>query len=409
MCGHPGLVTARQLNTSGSDVAMTDKGARPQFNRQNLVKYEKALRTSSSGPTDGKYHITTTKKYVRRRGGEDHSISDCGVTLQFLDFFLKRVQATLQKNCTTYDVVQKIIRAETEQSKSRYTEMIPKEFVGAPVFYVVHTWSAPFYHVVRSVEQYIQENSSKLDVDPRNTFIWLDIFAVHQHEGEDQQDDLDNIRSVFFCTTRTLLVVDRKLSVLDRAWCLFELWQAARCGHTILTVVRPEALESLLHAASQISIFAAETSKPEDRTFILSWVETPTGAEELELTVVKALFDSAKAASGSFKSWSWTEDPLSKFVALDRNRSHMQMLRSGSISSKSGTDARRYTWASGSPVHAPTLPPLMTPTYRVPHSIKPMGPTAQRLQNQLDEYDCASSFTRKLQGLFKQASLHSPR
>ena len=61
-------------------------------------------------------------------------------------------------------------------------------------------------------------------------FLWLDIFAINQHPGTNQQNDLMGLKEVVEDADKTLMVLDRQDAVLTRIWCLYEAWLTSRAG-----------------------------------------------------------------------------------------------------------------------------------------------------------------------------------
>jgi hypothetical protein len=48
----------------------------------------------------------------------------------------------------------------------------------------------------------------------KDTYVWLDIFAVNQHPGKTQDDDLSKLQDVIFQADKTLLVMDDQVSFI---------------------------------------------------------------------------------------------------------------------------------------------------------------------------------------------------
>ena len=92
---------------------------------------------------------------------------------------------------TTVDVVRQIIIPETQSLRLRYVDTLSTEAVSAPTYFVSHTWGRPFLELINSLKSYIR--LSQDDEQSKNIFLWIDIFAVNQHEGLHQQSDLSGL------------------------------------------------------------------------------------------------------------------------------------------------------------------------------------------------------------------------
>ena len=60
--------------------------------------------------------------------------------------------------------------------------------------------------------------------------LWLDIFAINQHPGTNQQNDLMGLKEVVEDADKTLMVLDLQGVILTRVWCLYEAWLTSRAG-----------------------------------------------------------------------------------------------------------------------------------------------------------------------------------
>jgi hypothetical protein len=71
-------------------------------------------------------------------------------------------------------------------------------------------------------------------------FVWIDIFAMHQHPGQDMLTDLKFLKEVLADAERTLMVLDPTGMILTRIWCLFEAWHSTRRGASKLSILSYE-------------------------------------------------------------------------------------------------------------------------------------------------------------------------
>jgi hypothetical protein len=75
------------------------------------------------------------------------------------------------------------------------------------------------------------------DLPLMQIFCWVDIFAISQHPGTAQMDDLDGLKDVIKDAEQTLMVLDPAGVVLTRIWCLFEAWHSSKRGVGHLSIL----------------------------------------------------------------------------------------------------------------------------------------------------------------------------
>jgi hypothetical protein len=92
------------------------------------------------------------------------------------------------------DVVQKIVKPETQDRLCRYVEIIPEVSVGRTEYFVSHVWKNKFHDTVALIAEKCKElrDTTGLNVD----FVWIDIFAVNQHKGGGMVEDLASLKVV---------------------------------------------------------------------------------------------------------------------------------------------------------------------------------------------------------------------
>src|SRR5690242_12131178 len=78
--------------------------------------------------------------------------------------------------------------------------------VGKPTFFVSHRWGCKFHFIYGLLEEFMTNQNPPLKEE--ETFFWIDIFAVNQHPGEDQQADLTQLENAIGLAEKTLLCID---------------------------------------------------------------------------------------------------------------------------------------------------------------------------------------------------------
>ena len=89
----------------------------------------------------------------------------------------------------TRDVVRDIVVPQTQANRSRYVELLllqEKSICGPVDVFVSHSWATTFGTLVAAVAQNSRPGRR----------VWIDIFAVKQHHGDDQQSDLTQLKTV---------------------------------------------------------------------------------------------------------------------------------------------------------------------------------------------------------------------
>ena len=82
-----------------------------------------------------------------------------------------------------------IVVPQTQANRSRYVELIAledKSICGPVDVFVSHSWATEFGTLVSAVAQNSRPGRR----------VWVDIFAVKQHRGDDQQSDLTQLKTV---------------------------------------------------------------------------------------------------------------------------------------------------------------------------------------------------------------------
>ncbi|GIL86068.1 hypothetical protein Vretifemale_14319 [Volvox reticuliferus] len=199
---------------------------------------------------------------------------NCAVSLQFLVEFCR----TVPEDMPTWKVVTDVIVPATRDRQCRYVEVIEPRHVGPCDYFISHRWATPFSHLVRYVRKHLVElgdvveeggasdtsggggsaaaaataagvvltkakstgkgKSSAADEDEEagptrradKVFVWCDIFAINQHPGQVQADDLAQLKDCVEASNQTLLCLDDKGLVLTRIWCLYEIWNTILAG-----------------------------------------------------------------------------------------------------------------------------------------------------------------------------------
>ncbi|GLI70609.1 hypothetical protein VaNZ11_015539, partial [Volvox africanus] len=227
---------------------------------------------SSSPPGDDDLSVNARKE-----------VSESAVSLEFLLEFAREIPDEWR----TGQVVQELIKAFTAERQSRFTDMVPGRHVKRPDYFISHKWDSPFHYLVRSVRDYLS------GAVPGEVYVWLDIFAVNQHPGKEQDDDLAQLsNAITNASGGTLVVLDSQAGPLGRVWCLFEIWITVReKGMGSLHLLTYGFTNNDIRDCFQaIDIKTAKATNEDDRQRILKYIERSYESLEEFNEMLKLLF-----------------------------------------------------------------------------------------------------------------------
>ncbi|KAG2485797.1 hypothetical protein HYH03_015508 [Edaphochlamys debaryana] len=194
------------------------------------------------------------------------------------------------------------------------------------------------------------------------TYVWIDIFAVNQHPGKTQADDLARLQEVVGASEGTLLVLDAAGLVLTRIWCLYEIWQTVRrWGPKGLRVLSGTLRRDELAAVwAELDVERAQATLESDRTRILADIRATTGGNELNHHIKRALVESAVAELAEARAAA-PRSPRHGAAALKAAALLRTSSASGSAASEALAAAREAAEVlreCGGPTHGDTLEAL---------------------------------------------------
>ena len=121
----------------------------------------------------------------------------------------------------TYQVVRDIIIPATAESQKPYIDLIDPSLHGQVKVFVSHAWSNPFGLLVATARKFISDSK----FNNNDCFFWLDIFAITQHGGLFQAEELVQLEDTVIAAHSTLVVIDPSSGIpLKRIWCIFEIF-----------------------------------------------------------------------------------------------------------------------------------------------------------------------------------------
>ena len=191
----------------------------------------------------------------------------------------------------TYQVVQNFIIPSTAELKKPYVNLLDPELHGQVKVFISHAWSNPFGLLVAAARKFISDCDSK--VSKHDCFFWLDIFAITQHGGLFQAEELAQLEDTVLEADTTLVVLDPSCGIpLQRIWCIFEIFITIEQGTYGKLKVRVGDVsmggdflpcndgEVLRRLAASVNIEGANATVPSDSERILARIATMTSAME---------------------------------------------------------------------------------------------------------------------------------
>lgn len=158
-----------------------------------------------------------------------------GVRLRWLEQQAAQWEAQLGSNFTTNELVERVVVPATKADAPgcsgavrRYVELLPRGVVARPALFISHAWSRPFCELVANLRAHVDAAPGR-DDDPA---VWLDMFAVCQHDGDEKNADLAELAAAVRTAGAVAVSVDGRGEPFRRVWCLFEMLTALQVQET---------------------------------------------------------------------------------------------------------------------------------------------------------------------------------
>jgi len=219
-----------------------------------------------------------------------------GVSLSVMQRLAEMVREWSPWGAKTRDVAAHFVKPYTlleDDANCRFYELLAEEEVGRPDYFVSHMQDAIFVDVVESIR-------SKLsNCNPAEVFLWMDIFAVNQHN---LLADLELLQACLLATRLGTLMVmqpsvergehDLPLTPLTRVWCIYELWSTLRLRDPSLLEVQQAALEQSQwdSIVAGLDVATCSSFSLEDKNKIMDMVARKAGGAQRLNSDVRVLF-----------------------------------------------------------------------------------------------------------------------
>ena len=197
-----------------------------------------------------------------------------GVSLEFVELFLKDHPDISEKNLTTSQISKLIIKPETLGTNEPYINKFigkrdakGKLYVAPSTIFVSHAWAYPFVSVnLDGMRQYAKETS--------DVYFWFDVFTNDQNGvvGKDFDWFCNRFRGSIQAIGKVLLILFpwNDPVPMTRVWCLFEISSTLNMPEVEFIVKLPtsqvSALEEGVRADHQAIITALSSIQAENAT-----------------------------------------------------------------------------------------------------------------------------------------------
>lgn len=238
-----------------------------------------------------------------------------GVSLEYLQDFVKKIGCQLLGGLTCHDVCDAMIKpmtlrtaygATTGQSVARSLHAAFDTRAGdvqAANWYVVHPWSGLFLELVAALEMFFSDARNRCVAAP---VLWIDLFCVNQHSSDRSCGELIQAEVLPALTAcgRAIFVpgVWKRTATFRRTWCLFELSRAHAGSLPVFLALAPsqriiflrfiEELSShrdFYDAMGRIELSQSACSHPDDHDWLQEDLSQTPGAAALEHAITSVL------------------------------------------------------------------------------------------------------------------------
>jgi len=218
--------------------------------------------------------------------------------------------------CSTEDVVLQVVMQTTQKltgKRNRFWDLIAPQHCGKPSHYVVHSYQGRWEDTVHQVAQALGCTGGANAMNPSQTFVWVDFLAVNMHTqrapipvinstSNPVAEILAIVRDTLAaCPGGAVMAVDYPyMTVLDRAWCMYEVWAAVYYGDcTQLTMALPDKMSipqliDFQRRSRALDLTRALSFRPEDKARILSEVKHSVGLKRMTSLVMEVLLRGAR-------------------------------------------------------------------------------------------------------------------
>jgi WD40 repeat protein len=193
------------------------------------------------------------------------------VSLEFLQQFYDACVAPLPGGAamSTEAVVTRLIMPATHALGRCSVARAAPSACGAPLAFVSHAFRNPLSLLLAALRDHFR------DALPEDVYVWLDIFAINQHNPGADLHDGKTLACTIAAAHAVLVILDTHATPLTRLWCLFEIDSTPPDKLLLLT---PGATDTDLSAAfAAISVELADCYDGAAKKMILGKIQESHG------------------------------------------------------------------------------------------------------------------------------------
>eukprot|EP00955_Chlamydomonas_euryale_P027733 292791-Chlamydomonas_euryale.AAC.2 len=182
---------------------------------------------------------------------------------------------------TTAGVAREVLAPITKRHMgTRFWDLVPHEHRGVPDYFVAHTHSGNFFDTISQLmaqlapglEDGDEQGDEEAGPGEDDLFVWMDVFALPQGVAGTPEFDVAEVKeAVVTCSAGLVLVLDPGLDVLNRTWCMTEVWMSAYYGDpNSIILAFPEDLSVAVYAKFEcmclkLDMSLTTTAQPRDK------------------------------------------------------------------------------------------------------------------------------------------------
>ena len=242
---------------------------------------------------------------ILKKNGESSGTD--GISVAFIqNVFLNEVKEKGFDPMTTniYDVLDVIIKEKSKDRKcstdgkkgTSYINCLENKYVGDSDFFLSYCWAYYVGYIVGSLTRFCETEN----MDPEDTFLWMDCFCVNQHRVAETNESMpfSDLRTKFESQVQStghvlaMMLPWYEPIYFKRAWCLYEIYSALEADVKVTVIMSPQCDKSMMNLImadglfmmnhlyqlkAEVRIESAKATNPKDLENILKAIRDGPG------------------------------------------------------------------------------------------------------------------------------------
>lgn len=174
-----------------------------------------------------------------------------GISLDGFEEFISVHHGRERFQGLTTNDVKKIVLAVTKAASTSYASMLlarGSRHVSGATQFVSHVYSARFLDTVDALAAWERGDFAQGGHSKAPQYYYFDVLSVDQ-TNQKAVVEFEVLRNTFEAGVRdigsTLLVLDKRMTIMSRLWCVFEMLATARCRASLDIAMSPDHVEQL--------------------------------------------------------------------------------------------------------------------------------------------------------------------